>query len=456
MNTGINGYIITDVQTLSEIGDFALIGTTISIHTEVNEHYENLQLYVDGELVEDGYQKIISNDISISANVDPKTYHVTFDSLGQGVTPEPQDIVYNNLIIEPEPQVIKDETGTSYIIEHWQYRGERWDFLSSRVEEDMTLIAYWIEYHDPTKLTVQIPEDNYEVTLCLSQDVADGAEICWHTYASTPEEIAANTQLSGSTYGRTNYITLQHTYATAGEYVISIKSRFGSYYLGRSDDNTQHAVNPISILTQIDFAFDMLSANNYAFANAVNLPFVEFTNYITNISRGMFSGCTGLTAIYLPNNIRVIEEEAFQGCSSITGIITIPSKVEYIGDRAFASCSGISQFILPETVTYIGQYCFAECEGLTSFTIPLHVTKIESFTFYLCTGLTELIIPETVESIEPQAVSFCANLEHLVFENPNLTYTATAGTPGNVFHNCPKLLTAGPLGTDEHYNIEFA
>lgn len=62
-----------------------------------------------------------------------------------------------------------------------------------------------------------------------------------------------------------------------------------------------------------------------------------------NIGVGAFSH-NGLTKITLPSKLEVINREVFQGSHLLT-TVTIPKYVNYIGERAFASCDGLQTVI---------------------------------------------------------------------------------------------------------------
>ncbi|MDY5736836.1 MAG: leucine-rich repeat domain-containing protein, partial [Candidatus Onthomorpha sp.] len=67
------------------------------------------------------------------------------------------------------------------------------------------------------------------------------------------------------------------------------------------------------------------------------------------------------------------------------------NSVTSIGERAFASCSGLISVTIPNSVTSIGDYAFYLCRGLTSVTIPNSVTSIGEWAFWGCSGLTSIV-----------------------------------------------------------------
>ena len=90
----------------------------------------------------------------------------------------------------------------------------------------------------------------------------------------------------------------------------------------------------------------------------------------------IFRDSTGLTEIVVENGNpkydsrnncnAIIETESntlIAGCKSTI----IPNSVTTIGDRAFQSCTGLTEITIPNSVTSIGFGAFGGCSGLTSF-----------------------------------------------------------------------------------------
>ena len=57
-------------------------------------------------------------------------------------------------------------------------------------------------------------------------------------------------------------------------------------------------------------------------------------------------------------------------------IVLIPDSVTEIGRGAFRGCTGLTSIVIPDSVTKIGEYAFGGCTGLTSIVIPDSVTEI--------------------------------------------------------------------------------
>ena len=241
----------------------------------------------------------------------------------------------------------------------------------------------------------------------------------------------------------------------------------------------KYAFQNCSGLTSVTIPNSVTSIGEYAFCNCSGLTSVTIPNSVTSIGYNAFADCSGLTSVTIPNSVTSIGSSAFSCCSGLTSVTvdknngtydsrdncnaiietstnklivgckntTIPNSVTSIGDRAFASCSGLTSVTIPNSVTSIGGYAFSGCSGLTSVTvdknngtydsrnncnaiietstnnlivgckntiIPNSVTSIGDCAFYNCSGLTSVTIPNSVTFIGKYAFEDCSGLTKLV------------------------------------------
>jgi len=127
------------------------------------------------------------------------------------------------------------------------------------------------------------------------------------------------------------------------------------------------------------------------------------------------------------SNITNIPDGAFcdlenlKGCATLTGI-TLPNKIDRIGDRAFENCVNLTKISIPDKVISIGELAFADCNKLAGVTIGISVTKIEKQAFYYCSSLTSITIPSGVTNIEDGAFNGCSMLNSVNFEGDNIIF----------------------------------
>jgi len=151
-------------------------------------------------------------------------------------------------------------------------------------------------------------------------------------------------------------------------------------------DGIYYNFNSANKTATVTFLYNS-TGNISAYSGEIIIP-CEVTwkdvNYkVTNIGRGAFSGCSGLTSIEISNSVTNIDENAFSGCSGLSSIV-IPNSVISIERSAFYNCSGLTSLTIPNSVTSIGDYAFCRCSGLTSITIPNTVESIGGDAFSNC------------------------------------------------------------------------
>ena len=163
--------------------------------------------------------------------------------------------------------------------------------------------------------------------------------------------------------------------------------------------------------TTINILDGTKSINSGAFSGCTGLTSIYIPESVTSIGGGAFTGC-GITSITIPGSIKTIYG-AFYDCKTLTSV-TILEGVESI-QRAFSGCSSLNLITIPNSVTTIGDAAFSGCSSLTSITIHERVTSIGVSAFEGCSGLTSISIPSSVGNIGSNAFADCENLTILNF-----------------------------------------
>ena len=162
---------------------------------------------------------------------------------------------------------------------------------------------------------------------------------------------------------------------------------------------------------------------------------------VTNIEKGAFQGCSGLTSVTLPASVTSLGQYAFSGCSGLTNI-TIPASVSVINSYAFQGCSGLTSVALPAGVSVVNSYTFSGCSGLTSVTFPAGVTSIGERAFENCGGLTSITLPSGLTSIGSCAFLSCSGLTSVTLRED------TASIGSYAFYGCSDLTDVYYSGTE--------
>lgn len=134
---------------------------------------------------------------------------------------------------------------------------------------------------------------------------------------------------------------------------------------------------------------------------------------------------TNISSLVLSPSLEILGGEVFSNCVSLAGSLELPTRLVYIGARAFSLCAFTGNLILPVYLEYIGEMAFYNAGyfsgGLTiPDTLPIlyrntfgshikhaftgvlnlkNVAEIETECFRGCRFSGELLIPEGVSNI---------------------------------------------------------
>lgn len=136
--------------------------------------------------------------------------------------------------------------------------------------------------------------------------------------------------------------------------------------------------------------FDVNVGNNgvTTYGNHI-LSSVNIADSVTSIGERAFASCVGLTEIKLPQSLKSIDSNAFYYCKSLSDI-TIPPSVQSINNGAFDGCSGLTRVKISEGVEELYTTSFYKCSKLTSVTIPSTVSTLIC-PFSDCTALIRVV-----------------------------------------------------------------
>lgn len=103
-----------------------------------------------------------------------------------------------------------------------------------------------------------------------------------------------------------------------------------------------------------------------------NITNVNWPSGIRHIFRYSFCNSRITTSTFnsMPSTVEQIDPYAFYSCPNITGSITFPSNIKFMGEQCFAFNDGITSMTFPETDSlYLGAYCFHTCLHLATINI---------------------------------------------------------------------------------------
>ena len=328
--------------------------------------------------------------------------------------------------------------------------------LTACPDEDVNVGQMYTTSDGKTRLYIYIdpvtPANRMTFYVRCTPTVASGVEIDWgdnttptttnstsaknyeHTYASTGNFTITITVNSGT-------VKFEGTSQNSGYTIYGSKANSNIYNRGRirkveigdnvSQIGTYGFWNCFDI-SSITIPSGVTSIGTYAFYQCYSLTSITIPSGVTSIGSNTFSGCYSLTSITIPSGVTSIGGSAFNGCYSLTSI-TIPSGVTSIGTYAFNGCYSLTSITIPSGVTSIDANAFSSCYSLTSITIPSTVTSIGNSAFYQCTSLTSITIPSTVTSIGNSAFYYCYSLTSITIPS------GVTSIGSNTFYYCYSL-----------------
>ena len=253
-----------------------------------------------------------------------------------------------------------------------------------------------------TRLYITLDNDTLNPTLTWYQSLNNGVTINWG-------DGSAEETVTGST------VSLSHTYASAGDYIITFNCTSGSWRMGGGNQyNNQILTNPTAqnynyILKKVEFGNSVTIVNGYSFYLFTGLETVTFTSEITRIGTSSFGGNTNLKAIIC--NATTIDSSTFQGCASLK-VVSLPQNVSSVGTSVFSYCSSLERVSWPSGVNLVPNSTFSY-SGITEF-ISSNATEFGPSVF---TGCTKLVASKTpnVTVMSSSVFQHCSSLKDLSF-----------------------------------------
>ena len=303
---------------------------------------------------------------------------------------------------------------------HTGLTAQGWNWTKQQITTQLTAMPdqkVWVGQMYKTtsgKTEIDIELGDAELlTPYLKISVNGTVEVDWGD--GSAKDTVTGTSLTSSKY-------TPHTYATTGNYTISIEVKSGSFtfynpfILTHTNDSDSVSRRYNSSIVAVRFGDGITSIKTSAFYYCYSLRSVTIPSEVTSIGGSAFSYCYSLRSVTIPSGVTSNNfYNCFYNCSSLQSV-TIPSGVTSIGDSIFNNCYSLRSVIIPSGVTSIGGNALNYCYSLQSVTIPSGVTSIGSNVFSYCSSLQSVTIPSGVTSIGSYAFHYCQALYSIIFE----------------------------------------
>ena len=188
-----------------------------------------------------------------------------------------------------------------------------------------------------------------------------------------------------------------------------------------------------SNVSEVVIPDSVVSIGEHAFASRDNLKTLVMSENIEHIGSKAFSGTAWYEA--QPEGYICFGDilYAYKGDFPEGSIVTIPSFIKKISEKAFAGKKGLKKIVIPEGVILNGDSIFYGCSSLEEAVLPSDLKELPDFTFYN-TGLKSITLPDGLEIIEKKAF-YHSGLTEIVIPDSVTTIGQLA------FGNCENLLS---------------
>lgn len=160
-----------------------------------------------------------------------------------------------------------------------------------------------------------------------------------------------------------------------------VNERLDYYGKTKNDIIPYEAFNNKKTLSHFSFPEKITYIGGAAFSNTSLSGALIIPDDVIEIGQRAFHGTLIGSVVFSPRLNR-IGNEAFYNCTSLTGTLTLPETLTYIGDGAFNNCSLTGELHLPNSLEYIGSGAFCDCGYLVgNLRIPDKITELYNWTF---------------------------------------------------------------------------
>lgn len=150
----------------------------------------------------------------------------------------------------------------------------------------------------------------------------------------------------------------------------------------RNDIIPDEAFNNKKTLSHFSFPEKITYIGSSAFSNTSLSGALIIPDDVTEISAYAFSG-TLVGSVSFSPRLKRIYNDAFLRCVSLTGTLTLPETLTYIGREAFKDCSLTGELHLPNNLECIGGSAFENAGYFVGgLKLPDKITKLYGSTFY--------------------------------------------------------------------------
>lgn len=202
----------------------------------------------------------------------------------------------------------------------------------------------------------------------------------------------------------TQIVSVNHTYANEGDYVITIYSEtnyllqgyndYTSTYYGGVTSGLINSNNAYTYhLNKVELASNV-TVEARAFRNCRNLKSITIPSSLTTLGGYVIQYCENLKYLTIPTGITSFQQHCLD--NNYLEAISFPKQTTYFGTYAVSSNASIKRLTLPSATS---RYCVYYLGSLYKLIIPYGLTSISRDFCQYNDSLSEVKIPNTVTSM---------------------------------------------------------
>jgi hypothetical protein len=209
-------------------------------------------------------------------------------------------------------------------------------------------------------------------------------------------------------------------FAIDGEVTVNCSISGGFKVLTQGSEVTVHSGNTCRGIAEIPAEATKVGG----FANNPNLSSIVFLGENVRSIENLAFYSTGLTSIVIPASVVTIGSEAFIHSQLTSVTFGQGSRLQSIGQSAFAANQALTQVTLPASLTTIGNYAFRYNRNLQSLTFEpgSQLVSIADFAFH-DTRVTSVSLSSTVQTftlrafVQGSKIDIASDNPYLVIQN---------------------------------------
>lgn len=267
-----------------------------------------------------------------------------------------------------------------------------------------------------------------------------------------------------------------HTYASAGDYVITLDVTGTIYIQGSGNASillTQQTLNTNAMVYQYAIKAVELGDNVVLAGYAISSLCLDYITIprgtIFNTYAFYYSRVRTRYCVVVPDTVTVIPDGCFRYNDSVS-MICLPSGVTGVANFAFSDCGGLKRICLPSLCVSIGNSAVSNCHSLEGVYVPAATTlgngtfsglsvrrvilskemvAIAQTMFQANIALPSITIPDSVTSINSSAFQNCYSLGYIKFKSTTPPTVAASNAFTNVPADCKIYVPTGTKATYE-------